>query len=189
MGLWSALGPISTCFLISHGVAMMRTTPEGQMAQVLGPGVRVAFVFPPWLSNICRTAMSPSSGGCRTRGGTGGSFLESRKCASAHHTWVWILVLATPGCFLDAGSLCGEEPPLTSTQLELWGKNSFRSDCPVHGRTTSGDSKFSANSAGLPPARLTSPGGDGTLSPRPADSLGMFSVAPPPFQSQLASSS
>lgn len=69
MGLWSALGPIHTSFLVLHGVAMMGTTsqpvlsPEGQVAQVLGPGVRVAFVFPPWLSNTSRAPMSPSSGG------------------------------------------------------------------------------------------------------------------------------
>lgn len=71
MGLWLALGPIATSFLVPHGVAMVRTTLAGQRAQVLGPGVRVAFVFPPWLSNTFRAAMSPSSGGwcCRTRGG------------------------------------------------------------------------------------------------------------------------
>lgn len=39
---------------------MMRTTSqpvlslEGQVEQVLGPRVRVAFVFPPWLSNTSR---------------------------------------------------------------------------------------------------------------------------------------
>lgn len=66
MGLWSALGPIPTSFLVLHGVAMMRTTsqpvlsPEGQVAQVLGPGVQAAFVFPPWLSNTSRAPMSPS---------------------------------------------------------------------------------------------------------------------------------
>lgn len=69
MGLWSAPGPIHTSFLVLHGVAMMRTTsqpvlsPEGQAAKVLGPGVRVAFVFPPWLFNTSRASMSPSSGG------------------------------------------------------------------------------------------------------------------------------
>lgn len=71
MGLCSALGPIATSFLVPHGVAMMRTALEGQMAQVPGPGVRLAFVFPPWLSNTSRAAMSLLSGGqcCRTRGG------------------------------------------------------------------------------------------------------------------------
>lgn len=121
---------------------MMRTTSqpvlslEGQVEQVLGPRVRVAFVFPPWLSNTSRAATPPVSGGwCyRTRVGTGESCLEPKKCASAHHTWVWILTLATPGCFLVApepGLLCGEELPApTSTQLGLWGKNPFRSTAP-----------------------------------------------------------
>lgn len=65
MGLWSALGPIPTRFLVLHGVAVMRTTsqpvlsPEGQVAQVLGPEIRVASVFPPWLSNTSRAPMSP----------------------------------------------------------------------------------------------------------------------------------
>lgn len=65
MGLWSALGPIPTSFLVLHGVAVMRTTsqpvlsPEGQVAQVLGPEIRVASVFPPWLSNTSRAPMSP----------------------------------------------------------------------------------------------------------------------------------
>lgn len=133
-----------TSFLVPHGVAMMRTasqpvlSPEGQVAQVLGPGVRVAFVFPPWLSNTSRAAMSPSAGGwcCRTRGGTGKSCLEPKECcASAHHTRVWILVLATPGCLPDApepGLLCREEL-VTSTQLEFWGKNPIRSNCPIRG--------------------------------------------------------
>lgn len=33
---------------------------EDQVARVLGPGVQVAFVFPPWLSNTSRAPMSPS---------------------------------------------------------------------------------------------------------------------------------
>lgn len=69
MGLWSVLGPIPTSFLVLHGVAMTRTSsqpilsPEGQVARVLGPGVRVAFVFPPWLFNTSWAPTSPSSGG------------------------------------------------------------------------------------------------------------------------------
>lgn len=183
MGLWSALGPIATSFLVPHGVAMMRTALEGQMAQVPGPGVRVAFVFPPWLSNTSRAAMSLllEASVAEPEGGPGESCLEPKKCASAFHTRVWILVLATPGCFLDdpePGLLCGEEPP-TSAQLGLCGtKNPFRSNCPICGRTTPGDSKFPANSAGLPPARLTSPGGEGTLSPRPAETPWACSVWP-----------
>lgn len=160
MGLWSVLGPIPTSFLVLHGVAMMRITsqpvlsPEGQVAQVLGPGVRVAFVFPRGsptpLGHPC--PLLPEAGCCRTRGQTGESCLESKKCASAHHSWVWILVLATPGCVLDApepGLLCGEELTI-STQLELWSQTPFRSNRPICGRTTPEVSKFPANSVGLP---------------------------------------
>lgn len=168
MGLWSALGPIPTSFLVLHGVAMMRTTsqpalsPEGQVAQVLGPGIRVAFVFPPWLSNTSRTPTSPSSGAgcCRARGGTGESCLESKKCcASAHHTgsgsWSW----QPPGCFLDApapGLLCGEELTI-SIRPELRGQAPFRSNRPMCGRTTPGVNKFSANSASLPTSQADEP--------------------------------
>lgn len=108
--------------------------------------------------------MSPTSGGwcCRTRGGTGKSCLEPKeRCTLTHHTRVWILVSVTPGCFLDApepGLLCREELT-TSTQLELWGKNPITSNCPIRGRTTSGDSKFSANSAGLPTSQADQPWG------------------------------
>lgn len=95
-------------------------------------------------------------------------------------SWSW----RPQGCFLDAPEphlLCGDKLTM-STQLELWGKDPFSSDCPIHGRTTSGNCEFSANSAGLPTSQSD-------LLQGARDSLGMFSVAPPPFQSQLASSS
>lgn len=120
------------------------------------------------------------AGVAEPEGGTGESCLEPKKCASAFHTWVWILVLATPGYLLDdpePGLLCGEEPP-PPPNLGFGGKNPFRSNCPIRRRTIPGDSKFPANSAGLPPARLTSPGGEGTLSPRPAETPWACSVWP-----------
>lgn len=138
---------------------MMRTasqpvlSPEGQVARVLGPGVRVAFVFPPWLSNTSRAPISPSlrrPGVVEPEGELEKASWNPRSVVP--HSWVWILISATPGCFLDApepGLLCGEELT-TSTQLGLWGQTPFRSNRPIRGRTASGVSKFSANSAGLP---------------------------------------
>lgn len=91
-------------------------------------------------------------------------------------SWSWQLRVA----FLMIQSLvsCVEKRPPPPPNLGFRGKNPFRSSCPIRGRTTPGDSKFPANSAGLPPARLTSPGGEGTLSLRPAETPWACSVWP-----------
>lgn len=122
----------------------------------------------------------PEAGCCRTRGRTGESRLESKKCcASAHHSWVWILVLATPGCVLDApelGLLCGEELTI-STQLELWGQTPFRSNRPSVEELHQKSASFQPTVLASPPPRLTNPG-EKEPSPRPAETPWACSVWP-----------
>lgn len=152
------------------------------MAQVLGPGVR-------WpLSSLLGSPTLPGqpcpllleAGVAEPEGGLEKAAWNPRSVPrpSTHGSgsWSWQLQLA----FLMIQSLvsCVEKSPPSPPNLGFGGKNPFRSNCPTRGRTTPGDSKFPANSAGLPPARLTSPGGEGTLSPRPAETPWACSVWP-----------
>lgn len=167
MGLWSALGPIPTSFLVLHGVAMMRTTsqpalsPEGQVAQVLGPGVRVAFVFPPWLSNTSQTPMSPSSGAgcCRTRGGTGESCLESKKrCASAHHTgsgsWSWQPGNQVASLMLQRLVFCVEKSSPSPSNLSFGARLPLDQTAPCVEELHQESTSFQPTVLASPPPRL-----------------------------------
>lgn len=97
---------------------------------------------------------------------------------STHGSGSWSWQLRDTCLMIQSLVSCVEKSPPPPPNLGFGGKNPFRSNCPIRGRTIPGDSKFPANSAGLPPARLTSPGGEGTLSPRPAETPWACSVWP-----------
>lgn len=97
---------------------------------------------------------------------------------STHGSGSWSWQLRVASLMIQSLVSCVEKSPPPPPNLGCGGKNPFRSNCPIRGRTTPGDSKFPANSAGLPPARLTSPGGEGILSPRPAETPWACSVLP-----------
>lgn len=162
MGLWSALGPIPTSFLVLHGVAMMRTasqpdlSSEDQVARVLGPGVQVAFVFPPWLSNTSRAPMSPSLrrlGVVEPEGELEKASWNPRSVVPqpllTRGSGSWSRQPQVASLMLQSLVFCVEKSSPSPPKLELWGQTPFRSHRPVHGRAASGVSKFSANSAGL----------------------------------------
>lgn len=163
-----------TSFLVPHGVAMMRTasqpvlSPEGQVAQVLGPGVRVAFVFPPWLSNtsgqLCPLPLE--AGVAEPEGELEKAAWNLRSVVPQPIThgsgsWSWRPQVA----FLMLQSLvfCVEKSSSLLPNLSFGARIPLDQTAPSADELRQETASFQPTVLASPPPRLTSPGGEGTL--------------------------